>query len=82
MDGNVDGSQIRSQAIANTDHALAEAQSMLERAEAELREIEIAINHFGFGDEPRCDVCGAPADANHEGSSSGETRCAEHAFAD
>ena len=81
MDGNVDGSQVRSQAIANTDHTLAEAQSLLEHAEAELREIEIAISHFGFGDEPRCDVCGVLVGANGEGSSSGETRCTEHAAA-
>jgi hypothetical protein len=78
MDGHIDGSQIRSQAIADTDHALSEAQSLLERAEAELREIEIAISRFGFGDEPRCDVCGAPAAADGQGSSSGETRCTEH----
>lgn len=75
MDGHVDGSRIRSQAIADTDHALAEAHSLLERAEAELREIELAISRFGLGDEPRCEVCGARAEANDQG----ETFCAEHA---
>jgi RNA polymerase-binding transcription factor DksA len=73
MDGHLDGSQIRSQAIADTDHALAEAQSLLERAEAELRKIEVAISRFGLGDESRCELCGTPVE------SSGETRCAEHA---
>jgi RNA polymerase-binding transcription factor DksA len=81
MDGHVDGSEIRSQAIANTDHALEEAHSLLERAEAELRAIELAIGRFGFGEEPRCEVCGAPVDATSDDASPGETRCAEHASA-
>lgn len=78
MDGNFDGSQIRSQAIANTDHALAEAHALLERAEAELREIELAISRFGLGAEPRCEECGVPLEGDENGPA---PRCAEHASA-
>lgn len=82
MDGSVDGSQLRAQAIAETDHTLAEAHTLLERAEAELREIESAISRFGFGAEPRCEVCGEPVDADRLAASPGEMRCADHASAD
>jgi hypothetical protein len=75
MDEHVDGSQIRSQAIADTDQALAEAHSLLERAEAELREIEIAITRFGLGDESRCEVCSTAVEP-------GKTLCAEHDLSD
>jgi hypothetical protein len=82
MDGHIDGSEIRAQAIADTDHALTEAQSLLARAEAELREIEVAISQFGFGAQQRCAVCGVPVEADAQASASGETRCLEHASAD
>ncbi len=78
MDGNFDGSQIRSQAIADTDHALTEAHALLERAEAELREIELAISRFGLGDETRCEVCGVPVEGDRDAPA---PRCAEHASA-
>jgi RNA polymerase-binding transcription factor DksA len=82
MDEQFDGSQVRAQAITETDHALADAHALLERAEAELREIEKAINSFGLGSDSRCEVCGVPIEADRIAASPGERRCEEHAVRD
>lgn len=82
MNEQFDGSQVRAQAIAETDDALADAQALLERAEAELREIEQAINSFGLGSGSRCEVCQLPIEDDRLVASPGERRCEEHAIQD
>ncbi len=64
------------------DAALDDARALLAGAEAELRDIELAIDRLEAGTYSTCELCGAPIEPERLGAVATERRCGAHGASD